>query len=292
MVSDSDQPRSSRRHQPLPPAPQWLYAESLRIVTANCQDVHPSLRARRCSHPFWALYLAPTAALTFRFDDGSDQQVTADSCSLIPPWLPFQHRFGQEACPHCYVLFVLPHVPPQLGLQACGGAIRLTEPALVAAHRAFAAVATGMSRLERALTGQVVAAMAMLALLRVLPPAQRELLRDPHQASARLRPALDHIDNHLAGTIAVADLARLLDCGEDHCSRLFRRHLGQTPIAYIIARRVQRAAMLMTDTGLGLDAIAKQCGFANRQYLSRQFQAHLGVSPSRFRLMAHGERPG
>jgi AraC-like DNA-binding protein len=290
MVSDSDQPgrMRERRHQDGAP-PQWLYAESLRIITANCREVHPRLRDSRTSHPFWAVYLAPTAELSFRLDDGSDHQVTADDCVLIPPWLPFRHRFAHDRCPHCYVLFVLPHIPPQLGLQACGGPIRLGDRGLVAAHRAFAAAAPRMSRLERALHGQVVAALAMLALARALPPGQRELLTDPHHASARLQPALAYIEQHLARTISVADLAKLLGCGDDHCSRLFRRHLGQTPISYIIARRVQRAGMLMTDTALGLDAIARRCGFANRQYLSRQFQRHLGVAPSRFRAQAHGE---
>ena len=290
MVSESDLPgQVAQRRQEDGASPKWLYPESVRIITANCRDVHPALRDSRTSHPFWAVYLAPTAELSFRLDDGSDHQVTADSCVLIPPWLPFRHRFAHDHCPHCYVLFVLPSIPPQLGLQACGGPIRLTDRGLVAAHRAFAAAAAGMGRLERALNGQIVAAMAMLALSRVLPPGQRDLLTDPHHASARLQPALTYIEQHLARTISVADLARLLGCGDDHCSRLFRRHLGQTPVSYIIARRVQRAGMLMTDTRLGLDAIARRCGFANRQYLSRQFQRHLGVAPSRFRARAHGE---
>lgn len=272
--------------------PRWLYAESLRIIAANCRNVHPRLRDSRTSHPFWAIYLAPTAALSFRLDDGSDHRVDADSTVLVPPWLPFRHRFDSDDCPHCYVLFDLPHIPHHLGLQACGGPVRLSGASLVSSHRRFAAAAPSLNRLERALHGQLIAVQAMLALIAGLPRERRELLHDPQHAAARLRPALDHIDAHLAGTISVADLAGLLGCGEDHCSRLFRRHLGQTPIAYIIARRVQRAGMLMTDTSLGLDAIARRCGFANRQYLSRQFQRHLGVAPSQFRLLAHGAHRG
>jgi AraC-like DNA-binding protein len=293
MASDSDIPAPTQQILGSDKAaPHWLYAESLRIVTANCRDIDPRLRDSRTSHPFWALYLAPRSDLAFRLDDGCEFQADAKSSLLIPPWLPFRHSFGQAPCLHCYVLFVLPCIPPQTGLRACPGPVRLSDPGLVAAHRAFAAAAAGMDRLERSLNGQVVAALAMLAMRRTLPDDRRSLLDDTHRISLRLRPALEYIDQHLAETIAISDLARLLDCGEDHCTRLFRRHLGQTPIAYIISRRVQRAGMLMTDTGLGLSAIARLCGFANRQYLGRQFQRHLGVAPTRFRIAAHGERRG
>jgi AraC-like DNA-binding protein len=289
MVSDSDL-RAVPPETQEPIHPRWLYAESLRIITADCRAVHPRFRDTRSSHPFWAVYLAPTAGLAFELDDGSQHRADQRSCLLIPPWLPFRHRFSGDDCPHCYVLFSLPLIPPQIGLQACAGPVRLRDPALVAAHRRFAGLAPKLGRLERALHGQAIAARSLLALAALLPTAQRDLLLDPQHAAARLQPALTYIDEHLADAIAVADLARLLDCGDDHCSRLFRRHLGQTPVAYIIARRVQRAAMLMTDTAHSLDEIAIRCGFANRQYLSRQFQRHLGVPPSQYRHMAHREQ--
>jgi AraC-like DNA-binding protein len=278
-------PLPSDPHHALQPA--RLYAQSLRVIAANCRDVAPELREQRTSHTFWAFYLAPGNRLRFALDDGSEHQVTDSAVTLIPPWLPFRHRFGDDGCPHCFVLVELPCLPPALSLRICDHRpLVLDDADLVQEHRAFAqAITTGRDRspLERALHGQRIAALGFQALLRRLSPAERAVVLDPDQESRRLRPALEHIDAHLGGSIAVGDLAQVLGVSEDHCTRLFRRHLGQTPVACINTRRIERATLLLADTGLGLDHIAIACGFATRQYLARQFRRHLGVTPGHYR---------
>ncbi|HEX3133467.1 MAG TPA: AraC family transcriptional regulator [Planctomycetota bacterium] len=267
--------------------PARLYAQSLRVIAANHRDVSPDLREQRTCHTFWGFYLAPGARLRFALDDGSEHQVEGHRVTLVPPWLPFRHRFADDDCPHCFVLVELPCLPPALGLRICQGRpLVLEDVALVQKHRAFAATITAhgpLPALERALHGQVIASLGFLALLRQLSDADRQLVLDPDHETARLRPAIDHIDAHLGESIAVNDLAQAIGVSEDHCTRLFKRHLGQTPVACITARRIERATLLLADTDLGLDHIAIACGFATRQYLARQFRRHLGVTPGHYR---------
>jgi AraC-like DNA-binding protein len=268
-------------------SPARLHAQSLRVIAANHRQVSPDLRERRTCHSFWSFYLAPGARLRFALDDGSEHQVGEDHVTLMPPWLPFRHRFADGPCPHAFVLVELPCLPPGLGLRICHGRpLVLTDSELVQRLQAFATTVASngpLTPLERALHGQLIASLGFQALLRRLSPADRAVVLDPDQEAARLRPAIDHIDAHLGEAIAISDLARLLDVSEDHCTRLFRRHLGQTPVACINARRIERATLLLADTDLGLDHIAIACGFATRQYLSRQFRRHLGVTPGHYR---------
>ncbi len=286
-------PSPSDRHA-LQPA--RLYAQSLRVIAANCREVSPELRESRTCHTFWAFYLAPGNHLRFALDDGTEHQVTDLSVTVVPPWMPFRHRFADGGCPHCFVLVELPCLPPALSLRICGGRpLTLDDPDLVREHRGFAqaiTAGTGRSALERALHGQRIAALGFQALLRRLSPEEREVVLDPDQESQRLRPAIEHIDEHLGEAIAVGDLAQVLKVSEDHCTRLFKRHLGQTPVACINARRIERATLLLADTDLGLDHIAIACGFATRQYLTRQFRRHLGVTPGQYRRgLSDGKAP-
>lgn len=267
--------------------PARLYAQSLRVIAANHREVAPGLRESRTCHTFWGFYLALGSRLRFALDDGTEHQVDDRSVTVVPPWLPFRHRFADGGCPHSFVLVELPCLPPALGLKICHNRpLVLDDAELVARHRAFAeAIAEHgpMPALERALLAQQIASLGFLALMRSLSDADRELVLDPDQESHRLRPAIDHIDAHLGDSIAVGDLAQVLSVSEDHCTRLFKRHLGQTPVACINARRIERATLLLADTDLGLDHIAIACGFATRQYLTRQFRRHLGVTPGHYR---------
>lgn len=276
------------RKSPRPAAPGThpgrLYAQSVRLISADHRPLWPSLADRPTSHTFWALYLALSDGLSFVCDDGSEHAVGPDRITLIPPWLPFRHRFPTGCC-HAYVLFELPHVPPATGLRACGGRIHaLTDPGAVAVMRSFARDAqAGLPLLERALRAQAVATLGFLALLASLGPSERALMLDPGIAAGRLQPALEWIDANLDRSIALADLARILDCSEDHCSRLFRQQLQRSPMNYLTHRRLHRAGVLLADSSLGLDDIAQACGLGTRRYLGRLFRQWVGISPSAYR---------
>jgi AraC family transcriptional regulator len=93
----------------------------------------------------------------------------------------------------------------------------------------------------------------------------------------------DHIDTHIADPLRVADLCALLQLSEAHFSRSFRRTFGESPHAFLIRRRLQRAEHYMLQTGASLSDIAQHCGFTDQAHLSKHFRQHTGRTPASWR---------
>ncbi len=96
-------------------------------------------------------------------------------------------------------------------------------------------------------------------------------------------PALEHIENTLSSPLSIPVLAALCCLSPDHFARRFKICVGQTPGDYIQERRVTEAARLLLLTNLSIDAIAANCGFANRNYLTRVFTRYMDLSPAAYR---------
>ncbi len=95
--------------------------------------------------------------------------------------------------------------------------------------------------------------------------------------------ALAHIEVNLGAKIEIRELAGLLALSKSHFSRAFKRSLGQSPMAYVAMRRVERAKVMMTSTREQLTEIALACGFADQSHLIRSFRRRVGTSPGFWR---------
>jgi AraC family cel operon transcriptional repressor len=71
-----------------------------------------------------------------------------------------------------------------------------------------------------------------------------------------------------------------------HLARTMRRHTGQTPTAWINARRVTLAAQRLATTEDDIYEIAMDCGFENLSYFYRVFGRRYGLPPRAFRTQA------
>jgi len=58
--------------------------------------------------------------------------------------------------------------------------------------------------------------------------------------------------------------------------------MATTPSAYIVARRLERAAQLLASTREQIACVAHQVGFADLSYFYRCFRKRYGVSPGRY----------
>jgi AraC-like DNA-binding protein len=62
--------------------------------------------------------------------------------------------------------------------------------------------------------------------------------------------------------------------------RKFAAAAGKSPTAYVLERRLQRAAeWLRQEPEVSVAEVALRCGFADPNYFSRAFRAHLGCTP-------------
>jgi transcriptional regulator GlxA family with amidase domain len=81
----------------------------------------------------------------------------------------------------------------------------------------------------------------------------------------------------LAGAAAAASIS------ERTLSRLFRQHLGKTPLEYLQALRVQRAQMWLEGTWRSVEEIAHDCGYSDTSAFCRMFARATGASPRGYR---------
>jgi transcriptional regulator GlxA family with amidase domain len=70
--------------------------------------------------------------------------------------------------------------------------------------------------------------------------------------------------------------------------RLFQRHMGQTPRAFLRSLRLTMAQKMMLETTLTLDEISLQCGFSDPYHFSKDFRRIVGKPPSEWRRIEIG----
>jgi AraC family transcriptional regulator len=100
----------------------------------------------------------------------------------------------------------------------------------------------------------------------------------------------EYIDSSLDEKPNLEALAAVAGVGLWSFARHFRESFGQTPHAYIIARRIDRARRLLAQGSVPIKEVASACGFADQAHMTRVFQAHLHpiVSTQRYTALAPG----
>src|SRR5438874_8721794 len=104
-----------------------------------------------------------------------------------------------------------------------------------------------------------------------VPPA-RHLLRAKDLADARYPEPL-----------TVDDLARAARLSRAHFSREFRRAFGESPHAYLLTRRLERAAALLRTTDRSVVEICFAVGLRSVGSFTSSFTRTYGVSPMTYR---------
>ena len=104
-----------------------------------------------------------------------------------------------------------------------------------------------------------------------VPPA-RHLLRAKDLADARYFEPLD-----------VDDLAAAAGLSRAHFSREFRRAFGESPHAYLLTRRLERAAALLRATDHSVAEICMSVGLVSVGSFTTSFTRHYGCSPTVYR---------
>ena len=78
-------------------------------------------------------------------------------------------------------------------------------------------------------------------------------------------------------------LAALLDMPIDRFARRFKATTGLAPYAYVIARRVRRAEVLLQTTDRDIATIALALGFSSQSHFTTAFRQATGGTPAAYR---------
>jgi AraC-like DNA-binding protein len=109
--------------------------------------------------------------------------------------------------------------------------------------------------------------------------ASRQHLRD----LALLRRVRDRIDREYAQPLDVEALARGVNMSAGHLSREFRLAYGESPYAYLMTRRIERAMALLRRGDLSVTEVCFEVGCASLGTFSTRFTELVGVPPSAYR---------
>ncbi len=117
----------------------------------------------------------------------------------------------------------------------------------------------------------------------VLLAALRRLVPQTDSATDLVERARHTLDAHLATPLRIADLARQLGASEKCLRRCFQGACGKPPHRYLAELRMQRAAVLLRTTALGVEQIAEAVGYPNGEWFTKHFKRLHGITPSAFR---------
>jgi AraC family transcriptional regulator len=96
----------------------------------------------------------------------------------------------------------------------------------------------------------------------------------------QLRRVTEHIETHVDGRLALAELAAVAGVSASHFKSLFKRSTGLPVHQYVIRRRVERARLLLQERATTIADVAAQTGFANQSHLARWMRRVAGVTPT------------
>jgi len=113
-------------------------------------------------------------------------------------------------------------------------------------------------------------------------PAAAQHLQD----LARLRRVRDRMDRDYAQPLDVEALARGANMSAGHLSRAFKQAYGESPYAYLMTRRIERAMALLRRGDHSVTDICFAVGCSSLGTFSTRFTELVGVPPSVYRREA------
>jgi transcriptional regulator GlxA family with amidase domain len=99
--------------------------------------------------------------------------------------------------------------------------------------------------------------------------------------------AKNWIDRNLEQQLSLAVISQQVACSPHHLVRVFSKHLGIAPAAYILKQRMQLAATILSTTSEPIKAIAARLHYSDAFAFSHAFSKAMSLSPSQWRQQ-HG----
>ncbi|MBN9216042.1 MULTISPECIES: helix-turn-helix transcriptional regulator [unclassified Microbacterium] len=100
------------------------------------------------------------------------------------------------------------------------------------------------------------------------------------------------MDRAYAQPLDVESLARDVHLSAGHLSRQFKLAYGESPYAYLMTRRIERAMTLLRTTDRSVTEICFAVGCQSLGTFSTRFSELVGVAPSVYREQGAPFRPG
>jgi transcriptional regulator GlxA family with amidase domain len=108
-------------------------------------------------------------------------------------------------------------------------------------------------------------------------------LRAQSAQRAPLREVQQWISEHPAADLSVHALAARAGLSARQFARAFAAETGIPPGKHVAAVRLEAARRMLEDSGLGVEQVARACGYGTSEAMRRAFVHALGVPPASYR---------
>ena len=99
----------------------------------------------------------------------------------------------------------------------------------------------------------------------------------------RLRRVLDYIHDNLAEDLSLTAMADLAAMSATQFSKAFKKEVGQSPLQYVIAQRLELASVLLKTSQLTVAEVAYRVGYQDLSRFGQHFKRKFGTTPATFR---------
>lgn len=123
-------------------------------------------------------------------------------------------------------------------------------------------------------------ASPIIAARRVAEQGTANSLRGFRQRA--LLRAHSYMETHIGENVSLGDLAGAACVSRFHFARLFRVSTGNSPMAFLLRLRVERAKEMLRRGDAKIAEIAAALGFFDQSHFARSFRRVVGVSPREF----------
>jgi len=105
----------------------------------------------------------------------------------------------------------------------------------------------------------------------------------PDDIPEKLLRAVRHMKKNLANPLCLEEVAQEACLSKFHFCRLFKKHVGSSPMQFMVNLRIDKAARLLRCSDFKISSVAIQSGFANLSEFNKQFKKATGTTPSTYR---------
>ena len=95
----------------------------------------------------------------------------------------------------------------------------------------------------------------------------------------KIQKVITYIEEHLAESIEVGDLATQVYWSEGYFRNVFKEITGFTPIQYINRKKIMKSIDYIEKSNMNVQEAAERVGIYDPSYYSRLFKQHMGYSP-------------
>ena len=242
-----------------------LFAFNLRIAKGNSGSMH--------SHPCTEIVIYRGASGTLT--QGGKEMAYGDGCvAIYQPHLRHHDECVKSGTHLC------------LGVTGCGadrlpaGMYRANDHILIAAGQIICELQRGDSINQAKV--EFLSGWVVTELQHILATASNENIAG-NASSFHVQTAQMIFETRFRESISISSVAEELYIHPDYLRQLFRKQLGETPIHFLLRKRIECARSLLKDTDQSIKEIAAQSGLENPFYFSRLFRKWIGQSPSEYR---------